>query len=646
MIRFEDRLAGADNFQSWKIRIIMLLKENKVETFIKPDKVKPEAEPDLSNWNEGNDKAMKIIIDGVRDHIVPILSKYDKAYEMYKALEKTYEINNASKKLALKREMNQISMNKNEKINAYFLRVSALRDQLSLLGHEIDGKELALIALDGLPESWETFVAGISARSKFPKFDRLRTDCLQEESRLDKRGLKKKINDEENHALNVNTHKKKKFKHFRKKKFNTEYPKRDLSHVKCFRCDKPGHVVTNCPYKNHQASFTKSKKKPNEEIKKEQFVLYSALSNQVPNKNIWVIDSGSSRHITGFKELLETMTEESDEEVTIGDDSSYPVRGIGTCTIKLKTGISIQLTGVLFVPGIKRNLLSISALEDNGYRVTFMDGKVKAWPKGLTFKQANTIGRRQGCLYELNTDINQVLVNDISNLNEVWHRRLGHLNYKTLSSMENLVNGLPKLKQYHSGACKGCALGKNTKGTFQNSVSRTNEVLELIHSDLCGPMSVSSIGGCKYYIIFVDDFSRKTWIYFLKYKESEEVLSKFKDFKSITENLSGKKIKILRTDNGKEYTSEIFKQFCKEAGIKREYTVPYNPQQNGVAERKNRTIIEATKAMLLDQNLDTSLWAEASNTAVYIQNRCPHSHIENKTPEEAFTGTKPDISNL
>lgn len=141
-------------------------------------------------------------------------------------------------------------------------------------------------------------------------------------------------------------------------------------------------------------------------------------------------------------------------------------------------------------------------------------------------------------------------------------------------------------------------------------------------------------------------FSRKNWIYFLKSKESSEVLSKFKDFKALTENSYGKRIKCLRSDNGGEYTSGSFYAFCVESGIKREFCVPYNPQQNGVDERKNRTIMEATKAMIHDQDLQTFLWAEASRTIVYIQNRCPHRVLKNMTLEEAFTRSKLDISCL
>jgi transposase InsO family protein len=169
-----------------------------------------------------------------------------------------------------------------------------------------------------------------------------------------------------------------------------------------------------------------------------------------------------------------------------------------------------------------------------------------------------------------------------------------------------MVMGLPKIQIQHKGVFKGCALGKNVKGSFPSSENRSKEILDLIHSDVCGPMSVASLNVYLYYVLFIDDHSRKTWIYFLKNKDG--VLAKFQEFKDQVENLTGRKIKILRSDDGGEYTSKEFNSFCIEVGIKREFTVPYNPQQNGVAERKNITIIEATKEMIHDQSLPMTLW--------------------------------------
>jgi len=141
-----------------------------------------------------------------------------------------------------------------------------------------------------------------------------------------------------------------------------------------------------------------------------------------------------------------------------------------------------------------------------------------------------------------------------------------------------MVTRLPPLCVEHDGIFRGCAVGNNAKGTFSSSDNISKGVSDLIHSYLCGPMTISSLSGYLYYVRFIDDYSRKTWIYFLKSKESEEVLVRFQEFKAQIENLTGRNIKTLRSDNGGEYTSKCFIDFCIEAGIKREYTVPYNPQ--------------------------------------------------------------------
>jgi transposase InsO family protein len=137
--------------------------------------------------------------------------------------------------------------------------------------------------------------------------------------------------------------------------------------------------------------------------------------------------------------------------------------------------------------------------------------------------------------------------------------------------------------------CKRCAQGKNIKNPFPKSDNKVEGILELIHSYVCGPIPSTSLSGYVYYVLFIDDYFRKTWVYFLKSKD--EVFGKFKEFKALIENLSERKIKILRSDNGGEYTSKEFVRFCRDVRIKRELTTPYNPQQNGVAKRKNRTIM-------------------------------------------------------
>jgi transposase InsO family protein len=166
--------------------------------------------------------------------------------------------------------------------------------------------------------------------------------------------------------------------------------------------------------------------------------------------------------------------------------------------------------------------------------------------------------------------------------------------------------------------------------------------LDIVHSDVCGQMPSNSLSGYVDYVTFIDDYSRKTWVYFLKLKD--EVFEKFKEFKALVENHSKKKIKILSSDNGGEYNSNEFKYFCRDVRIKRELTTPYNPQQNGVVERKNHTIMEAVKAMIHDQDIPMHLCGEATRTIVYVYKKISNSALGFKTLEEMFTKKKPKFS--
>ena len=206
------------------------------------------------------------------------------------------------------------------------------------------------------------------------------------------------------------------------------------------------------------------------------------------------------------------------------------------------------------------------------------------------------------------------------------------------------MKGLPCIN-HPDQLCEGCLLGKQFRKSFpKESESRAKKPLELIHADVCGPIKPSSLGNSNYFLLFIDDFSRKTWVYFLKQKS--EVFEVFKKFKATVERENGRKIKAMRTDRGGEFTSKEFQEFCEANGIRRPMTVPRSPQQNGVAERKNRTILDMARSMLKSKKLPKELWAEAVACAVYLSNRSPTRSVWGKTPQEAWSGRKPGISHL
>ncbi|GJQ98587.1 putative ribonuclease H-like domain-containing protein, partial [Tanacetum coccineum] len=227
----------------------------------------------------------------------------------------------------------------------------------------------------------------------------------------------------------------------------------------------------------------------------------------------------------------------------------------------------------------------------------------------------------------------------------LWHRRLGHINFKTINKLvkDNLVRGLPAKRFENDQTCVACLKGKQHKASCKSKIQNSiTQPLFMLHMDLFGPTFVSSLMNKKYCLVVTDDYSRFTWVFFLASKD--ETSGILKNFITEIENLVDKKVKIIRCDNGTEFKNRVMNEFCEKKGIKREFSVARTPQQNGVAERRNRTLIEAARTMLADSKLPTTFWAEAVNTACYVQNRVIIVKPHNKTPYELFRGRTPALS--
>lgn len=229
----------------------------------------------------------------------------------------------------------------------------------------------------------------------------------------------------------------------------------------------------------------------------------------------------------------------------------------------------------------------------------------------------------------------------------VWHQRLGHIHFDRIKQMESsgAVDGLSISTSDKSKFCEGCVFGKHHRQPFPtDGRNRAKRIGEIIHSDLVGPMSVNSPGGARYFALFKDDFSGFCSVSFLKHKS--EAANSFQAFVHRVEVETGNRINTLRTDNGGEYVGSSFEEWLKTKGIRHETTVPKTPQQNGVSERQNRTVIESARSMLHFANKPTELWAEATNCAVYVLNRVAAKGLDGKTPYEIWKGRKPNLSHL
>lgn len=356
----------------------------------------------------------------------------------------------------------------------------------------------------------------------------------------------------------------------------------------------------------------------------------------------WYLDSGASRHMTGNKESLDEFIDEEGPSVKYGDNSVSRTRGYG----KIKAG-SVTFKRVAYVEGLKHNLLSVSQITDDDNEVRFRkQAGIIYSPKGKPL----LLAKRERDVYLLdlssaNDEEETCLFSEsTAELNWLWHKRLSHLNFKNISllSKNKLVRGLPQVSYVKDKVCSACVLGKQTKVQFPSKMLNSiDEPLSMLHMDLFGPISIASLGGKKYTLVIVDEFTRFTWVIFLQFKSeaAQEIIS----FIKREQRQKSLLVKQMRSDHGTEFKNSTLIDFCDKWGIVQNFAAVRTPQQNGVAERRNRTVIEAARTMLCEGKMKIKFWAEAVNTACFTQNRSIIVKRHGQTAYQMYHNKVPSI---
>ncbi|XP_022891620.1 uncharacterized protein LOC111406424 [Olea europaea var. sylvestris] len=346
------------------------------------------------------------------------------------------------------------------------------------------------------------------------------------------------------------------------------------------------------------------------------FVAHIALKAQ--NSNMWYLDSACSRHMCGNKALFTTLDECNGGIVTFGDGGSAPILGKGTVQMY---GLPV-ISNVLYVEGLKLNLLSISQICDDDFEVSFVQKRCTVYDSsgGVVLEGVRTSDNCYGVLPNSNYMCRSAKI-DVS---ELWHKRLGHLNYKSLEQLakKELIDGLPKIVPSENVVCGPCQLGKQLKGSHKKTTKiLTKRPLELVHMDLMGPSRTESLGGKRYILIVVDDFSRFIWIELLR--EKSDACDLIKSLCKRLNNELNLKVSRMRSDHGKEFENFHLESFCMDEGILHEFSSPITPQQNG--------------------ELALHFWGEAINTARHIINGVYLRPKTDQTPYEILKGKKPTV---
>ncbi|GJS16536.1 retrovirus-related pol polyprotein from transposon TNT 1-94 [Tanacetum coccineum] len=369
----------------------------------------------------------------------------------------------------------------------------------------------------------------------------------------------------------------------------------------------------------------------------------SKAKDKVVQIILWVVDSGCTKHMTGDRSLLRNFIEKFMGTIRFGNDNFAAITSYGDYIHG-----NITICHVYYVEGLGHNLFSVGQFCDGDLEVAFRSNT--CYVRNLEGDDLLT-GGRESNLYTISiSDMAAsspvcLMSKATSTKSWLWHRRLSHLNFGTINDLTrlDLVDGLPKFKYGNDHLCSTCERGKSKKAShLPKLVPSDHSKLELLHMDLCGPMRVASINGKKYILVIVDDFSRYTWVYFLRSKdETPEIIKKF--IAQAQLNYKAKVCKI-RTDNGTEFKNTSLKAHYEKLGIMQQFSIARTPQQNGVVERRNRTLVEAARTMLIFSRLPEFLWAEAVATACFTQNRSIIHTRYNKTPYELLRGRKPNIA--
>ncbi|CAM8920044.1 unnamed protein product [Rhodiola kirilowii] len=599
---------------------------------------------DLWKWKMINAKAEFVLKKSISPTLFEHIFRCTSTNEIWETLNRLFNKKDVGWLQALENELANTTQG-DLSISQFYLKVKNLCSEISRLDPDepISEARVRRHIILGLMKEYTPFVTSIQGWDRQPSLEEFENLLSSQES-LARQMVGMSISSDSNNVGEaLSTHRKKNFRFEKKFKKHDDKPSESSSHYKkrfkCHRCRKLGHIKRFCTVKLNARNYANKNggshvpsAGEDEENWGKCFMVESTTLDALTSINFkddWIVDSGCGHHLTGDEsKFAKIQPHVGNETMVTADNTVHKVENEGTVIIK---------------DGVPNFV-------DDGYYVIFGPRDVK-FLRNVEYIKGDVMhtGRRVKDTFVLSASssyIDKVSCNENASL---WHARLGHLSFDKLKVMvrDNLVNGLPSLTNFPSKeVCKGCQFGKSRRLPFKISQSRTKTPLEFILGDLFGPTQTPSLSGFHYLMILVDDFSRYTWVYCIKDKSDA-----FLTFKENVEGVLGLRIKKFQikkfhTDNGGEFTSRIFFNFCRQSGIRRELSCSCTPQQNGIAERKIRHLTETCRSWLHAKKFPKSLWAEGMICAAYVINRLPLSPNNMRTPYELMFGEKPSVKHF
>lgn len=666
---------GGD-WNKWKFRLRLVLEAKTLLEVI--DNTCPEDIAEALIWKRNDVKARSIIVQALSNSQLEHVLNEKTATDMIKKLDSLYSPTSTSLKLISKRKLLDLKMQDSDDPEKFITTFEKLINEVKSTGETLSNDDHLNYLLLTLPKTFSHIIDIV--------------DALPNESKTVEYVKSKLLIEFKKNRPNTSSENE-------GSAFNSE---RSGYSRKCFKCGRDGHIQKFCNYNSNvngnsngprgnqrynysrrgsfngrgrrlgrgryfrngygnsaqaeasvQAQINGGEESNSSSFGIEVMISQSQMNEEVVNgKIIWLLDSGCSDHIVNDAKYFTDMKKlEKPVNIKVGDGYLIKALGIGKIVVKFVVGNVenvVDINDCYYAPEMEKNLLSFSKMTDRGNKLLAQNDIVKIFNEK---ENLIAIGVKKENLYYLTGNIVQnvtsnMSVNEKMSDKEKFHRLLGHVNFNYLTTLckRKLVDGLPENLESEYLKCATCIESKMHNLPFENNRYRAKKILEIVHTDLNGPHKTTGYNGEKYFLTFVDDYSKAGMVYTIKTKD--EVYTCFRDYINKVENLTGEKIKRLRCDNGTEYINKQIFEFAREKGIFIEPCPPYVHELNGTAERYNRSIMETARCLLKESDVSLSYWPEIIKTASYLKNRTLANTIIKKTPYELFIGRKPNIKNL
>ena len=610
-------------------------------TTVKPEPTADDAKvAQITAWMKNDQKARSEMVLSISPAELKQIKTCVTAREAWSKLEDIYQSKGPARKATLLKKLTLYKMAEGSDVRDHLNEFFDTVDKLAEMDIAINEDLLTIMLLYSLPPRFENFRCAIESRDALPTPEALRTKIVEEND-----ARKGDSREDTSKAMFVNKNGGR-GSHTPKHESNSSDTgkARGPSEIRCYVCKRPGHKKSECRYNKSKGNTAQCASKD---------ICLNTSTCQIVEKNRdWCLDSGATVHLCNNEQTFCEVTDSSRGVLNLANHLTSEITGKGKVRFTAKNPDSVKnvmIEDVSRAPDLRTSLMSVAKITDRDYEVTFRkDGATVVNPSGNVELHADRIGD----LYyirehdERQSVCSATCAKPSSVSLELIHRRFGHADMRNITDAVNkhAISGIEIKSPSTAPNCDVCLKGKMTRAAFPKKSDRSTEICDLIHTDVCGPMRVASLGGARYYVEFIDDCSKWCEVRFLKSKS--EVLDATKAYIALVEKQTGRSVRSLQSDGGREYINNEFDSYLKERGITRRVTVPHNPEQNGTAERQNRTLMETARCMLMEAGLPDRYWAEAVNTAAYLRNRLPKRSLNGKTPCEVWTGKIPDASKL